>query len=464
MKLIKIKIQNYRSIDEIDLSCVRDGEDSTFGLIGLNEAGKSSILRAIDLFGSKTSITIKDFLKVDSNIRIEFHYQIDEADESWFKNYIIENAKDTIELNDFNTEEVIFACEFTRTSLGRENFIDLTNLSTKETHSVTLSNIPIDKLHRPVFWTAEDRFLISKAIDLNAFAANPEAVSIPLRNCFLLAGIENIPDRIALMKQDSTEVEELAITLGTAVTSHIKSVWPEHPISISFLINNEHINFHIKDTDASVKAKTADQRSDGFRQFISFLLTVSAQNRNEELSNTILLLDEPETHLHPLAQENLLQEFIKITSNDHGNIVFFATHSNYLIDKSDLSRNLEVKKIKSATTLNKFDPKSSSYASVTYDVFHIASTDYHNELYGLLHERFAEANQEEAQRSQIKYFDEHYFFADKKLKKNHPFKGVENSATLPTYIRNCIHHPDNGDKFNDEMLRKSIETMRSFLI
>lgn len=463
MKLKEIKIKNYRSIDEISLACTRDSNDSTFGLIGLNEAGKSSILKAINLFGSKAGVTIKDFHDQKLNICIEFHYETQESDHTWISEFALANASDTFDINEFRTDKVVFACEFTFTGLQRASYLDLTYKSNQETKSLSVPSIPFERLHRPVFWTAEDRFLISKPIDLNSFASNPEGVSIPLRNCFLLAGIEDIAARISLMKQDSTEVEELANALGAAVTSHIASVWPEHPIRISFLINNDHINFHIKDTDAAVKAKTADQRSDGFRQFISFLLTISAQNKNEELSNTILLLDEPETHLHPLAQENLLRELIQITSNEHGNVVFFATHSNYLIDKFDLSRNLEVKKIHSATTLKKFNAKSSSYASVTYEVFGIASSDYHNELYGKLHEKYQDEKPDENQRSQIKNFDEHFFASNKNLPKKHPLKGTPKSITLPTYIRNCIHHPDNGNIFSEEQLHESIETMRKFL-
>ncbi len=463
MKLKKINIQNYRSIDEITLCCTRDSKDSTFGLIGLNEAGKSSILKAINLFGSKAGVTIKDFHNQKHNICIEFHYAVQDSDQTWINELVLTNAKDNFDINEFKTDEISFACEFTPSGLQKSSYLDLTYKSKNEKESLRISTIPIEHLHRPIFWTAEDRFLISKPIDLNSFASNPEGVSIPLRNCFLLAGIEDIASRISLMKQDSTEVEELANLLGAAVTRHIASVWPEHPISISFLINNDHINFHIKDTDASVKAKTADQRSDGFRQFISFLLTISAQNRNEELSNTILLLDEPETHLHPLAQENLLRELIQITSNEHGNVVFFATHSNYLIDKHDLSRNLEVKKIQSATTLKKFNAKSSSYASVTYEVFNIVSSDYHNELYGQLHEKYQDENPDENQRSQIKNFDEHFFVLNKNLPKKYPLKGNEKSITLPTFIRNCIHHPDNGNKFSEEQLYESIETMRKFL-
>ena len=83
-------------------------------------------------------------------------------------------------------------------------------------------------------------------------------------------------------------------------------------------------------------------KNNTFKQFVSFLLTISIENNNDELYKTVLLIDEPEVHLHPPAQISLLNELIKITSNDRNNLLFFATHSNYLIDKTNLDRYFKV--------------------------------------------------------------------------------------------------------------------------
>lgn len=316
---------------------------------------------------------------------------------------------------------------------------------------------------KAIFWTAASNYLIDKPIDLTAFASGPGSVSIPLRNCFLLAGIEDIPARIASLDGDSTEIELLSRELGAKVTEHLSQAWPNHPVEITFLITGNLLNFHVRDSGTQGKAKTADQRSDGFRQFVSFLLTVSAQNKNEELASTILLLDEPETHLHPLAQEYLLRELVALTANDRDNVVLFATHSNYLIDKKDLSRNFRVRKDGDQSNLVKFDKKSSSYASVSYEVFSIASTDYHNELYGMLHERFQNEDATDDSRERIKVFDEAFLHKQHGQKRSHPYKGKAKEATLPTHVRNCIHHPESGQKFSEEELSNSIEIMKAML-
>lgn len=171
-------------------------------------------------------------------------------------------------------------------------------------------------------------------------------------------------------------------------------------------------------------------------------------------------LDEPETHLHPLAQEYLLNELVKITTNDRENVVFFATHSNYMIDKHDLSRNFRVTKNEICTEIERLDRKASTYASVTYEVFGIASSDYHNELYARLHQAFQDVDPTDEKRERIKVFDEQLFHATKKLQLDRPWKGAPNQCTLPTYIRNCIHHPDNGGTYSEQELRLSINAMR----
>lgn len=63
----------------------------------------------------------------------------------------------------------------------------------------------------------------------------------------------------------------------------------------------------------------------------------------------------------------------------------------------------------------------------------------------------------------INKFDEEYFKQKKKLKKDKPNKGVENSVTLPTYIRNCIHYPTNKSNKFDDLLLESIVILRSYL-
>lgn len=461
MILKSITIINYRSIEELNLELEHlDDSTLTYGLIGVNEVGKSSILKAIAVKDGLIPLVKKDFRDGNGEIKISLRYSLTPSEEGDLIEYLSQESIEVAPELDFSQIQIVYS--FSSIDLKAKLSL-LVNHSKGELQTINLSKFNFSNIHKSIFWTSEEKYLISKPIPLANFSANPEEVSIPLRNCFLLAGIRDIPARIKEIGDDSAEIEHLQNELGDSVTAHIKTVWPNHPIKITFLINNGLINFHVKDEGSRGKAKTADQRSDGFKQFISFLLTVSAQNLNEELKNSILLLDEPETHLHPQAQEYLLEELKKITRNSRNNIALFATHSNYMIDKVDLSRNFRIEKVDGKTVKTNLDKKSSSYSSVNYEVFGIPSTDYHNELYGRVHEQFCELDPDDTKRTQIKHFDTEYLCKEKKVSQTKPWRGASKQATLPTFVRNCIHHPNNGEKYTAGELKNSIELLKSFL-
>ena len=71
MLLQSIQIKNYRSLEDItfDIKAL-DDNSFTFGLIGVNEAGKSSILKAMALKDSIVALTPKDFKEKSRNIEI----------------------------------------------------------------------------------------------------------------------------------------------------------------------------------------------------------------------------------------------------------------------------------------------------------------------------------------------------------------------------------------------------------
>ena len=207
------------------------------------------------------------------------------------------------------------------------------------------------------------------------------------------------------------------------------------------------LSFLVEDIGVKYDSKTTSQRSDGFRQFISFLLTISAQSSTNQLSYSLLLLDEPETHLHPQAQECLRKELIKITRNKENNIILFATHSNYMIDKNHIDRCFRVvKQGNKKTKLERIKGQGSSYSEVNYEVFGISTNDYHNELYGYL---------EDIEKTKLENLPQNKKWYNEKTKKT-------DGVSLATYIRHSIHHPENTSnaKFTDNELTESIKSLR----
>lgn len=476
MKLKSITLQNYRSIENLEIKIQEINGSFTYALLGINESGKSSILKAISFFEENELLFPTDFYHSDKPVEIMYKYDIEESDIKHLREELIKkNSFDKDLVNKIKITEVeLYAqysnnnpSEFTRFEVihfDKTIFEDFTYNETEkkvfkksqpDENDLDLENFFDDNLneyfyeksHFIVFWQSTAEYLLLEEIDLSTFSLNPSKTSIPLKNCFLLAGIKlkDIPNEINKLT-NSVAINSLQSKLSDFTTQHINELWPEHPISITFQISDKKISLLIEDNGVKYNPKTASQRSDGFKQFLSFLLTISVENKGSELERTILLIDEPETHLHPPAQINLLRELINISSNDKKNIVFFATHSNYLIDKNFLDRNYKVVKLENkCTAINQIERKSTSYAEVNYDIFGIVTNDYHNELYG-----YIEAEDKTKLQSLTK---------DKKWFNSKTQKGSDVSSS--EYIRHSIHHPENelNKKFTDKELKKSIDIL-----
>ncbi len=54
LKITKIEINNFKSIDSIEFKINKIGKSYTQMLVGINESGKSNILHAMSLFDSST--------------------------------------------------------------------------------------------------------------------------------------------------------------------------------------------------------------------------------------------------------------------------------------------------------------------------------------------------------------------------------------------------------------------------
>ncbi len=458
MKLKSIKILNYRSVEEVIIEIDSlDDRSFTYGLIGINEAGKSSILKSLALLDEHTGIKPEahDFYDKTKPIEIIYLYNQSKEEIAENKSILLEKLPELkTKIENRELEEVELKGGFLITDLQNKKSIIFSKLSSdqKELIENTLADTVYANSHYTIYWKSEDKYLISSQISLASFSEDPSNVSIPLKNCFTLIGLdtkEKIKEKIIQISNDSTERELLREDLGKKVTNLIKKVWPNHPVVITFDISGDSINFHIKDPNG--KPRTTNQRSDGFKQFVSFLLNISSQKENNELSDSLILLDEPETHLHPQAQEYFLAELIKLTQSEN-NICFFATHSNYMVDKNILSRNFRVVKVEKdgKTMIERLNKKISTYASVNYEVFNISSTDYFNELYSCLHQKYIDEainEGEEKERSFIKNFDKDYLLPKSKKKNkwkhlNKKGEEIEENISIYSYLRHLIHHPE----------------------
>ena len=185
-----------------------------------------------------------------------------------------------------------------------------------------------------------------------------------------------------------------------------------------------------------------------------FSLIYSYYMAVQEEKNMIVLIDEPELHLHPRIQKEFVNFLLEISKDAQ---VIITTHSPLLVKQ--LSYNSFVKNVvlKKDKTITKIEERKLPYISVNetnYLAFNIASEEYHNELYEELMRKSGYTT--------IKEFDNNFFVKIKGEVLSYPYKGHPNSATLHTFVRNQIHHQADNGKAQDSHLIASIQSMRNY--
>jgi len=418
MKLTNITIKNYRSISELPINIEEIVGKSCLILLGINEVGKSNILKGISLadtaekidykldcnkqaqdinesilitYGLKTEndeinglltkaklpsdliekIKIK---KIERKVEISSdsteksdYYHIYVEDIKDFDNFIFDKTtKEIKKIIDIYQREEQISKENIKTLIG-ENF----DLLDGEMVRGLLEDVADDYFEeiRPevIFWKSSKKYLMNESINLNEFKEDLTK-SIPLRNIFRLSGIndDQVKNRIDLIATDEDKRAELEEVLTENVTKYINKIWKEHKINIKVRIEeNLFCKVKVEDKENTKPKYRMDQRSDGFKQFVSILLNLSAENDTDVLRNKVILLDEPEVHLHPSGIKYLRDELLKIANN---NVVLIATHSIFMVDKKNIERHCSIWKDENSTTqLEKIDKDNPLQEEVIYE-------------------------------------------------------------------------------------------------
>lgn len=408
MILKNIKVVNYKSIKEIELPLEEIAGSKACILIGKNESGKTNILKAISNISTSESnpyseICNKDSKKKKEDVDFIYTFQFDN-DENFWKKVVDEKVlpkeivlglkidsvekglwadKDSDSIDKDYWEAVLhvdssikksffvdtennflFSTEYSLDQLNIDFSPSVYKIATEEQIKDYIRSKLEDTLEtmlpEVIYWQSSDkRYLINEPINLESFLTDT-SISPPLKSCFKIAGIDDIAHRISLINGDSEEKQELEDELSEKVTTFINDVWKEHEINFRFRIEGMECKVSVEDKDNTRAKFQMDQRSDGFKQFISILLSISAN----QLKNNLIILDEPEVHLHPSGVKYLREELLKIAKE---NYVVIATHSTYMVDKFNLNRHFQVKKVESITSLKQIDAKNPYQEEVIYE-------------------------------------------------------------------------------------------------
>lgn len=185
-----------------------------------------------------------------------------------------------------------------------------------------------------------------------------------------------------------------------------------------------------------------------------------------------VLLDEPETSLHPRWQKEIVSliRSLLTAENCQPPQMFVATHSEKvlqsLIGNDDvlIVRLFKEKGFIKSESINQMQLllRKPTFAELDYVIFKIDSYEYCNELYDLLEWRYDVKGNRGVDR-RIQKSD----FYDEKIHYKEWFNDKDNQITcftLPVYVRNYFHHPKDRIEPTSNELHEAIELLRNIVL
>ncbi|MDQ0783201.1 ATP-dependent endonuclease [Chryseobacterium sp. W4I1] len=389
MILKEIQIKNFRSIKDENIifnhNCII--------LLGKNEAGKSNILKAIAAVFGEYIVSNKDKRKRVENEKIEEYsiraiFSLNDNDfkkilEEFKKKFTgIESiifktkislveylqkvfSKVLIKLDIADNKKPIFkrySYPKNDVALEKELYLNTNNTITPSATGVkfnienelfTLIQIYYEK--NPIkchYWQYKDNYLLPNSVNIQEFINSPSQ-NKALENIFSLCGRDDIEEEFNNAYSEDGDYSNLLEQISKKVTSTFQKIWKDfRGTSIQLLTNGDEILIKVVD-----KAKyNFEDRSDGFKKFISILLMLSTEARTNKIQeNDIILMDEPDQSLYPSSAQYLRDELIDISKKAK---IIYSTHSQYMIDSNCIDRHLIIEKKDDITFINKDEIKS----------------------------------------------------------------------------------------------------------
>lgn len=246
-------------------------------------------------------------------------------------------------------------------------------------------------------------------------------------------------------------IEKASGIIGQNIRLHLLDNWK--PYSNAFFSIKKENNLFLN----------LNMLGSGYEMFFSlvFASTLSKQS-NKQL---IIMIDEPELHMHPKLQEQLCTLLTELSKESQ---IFISTHSPLLVKQlreTEHSKFIILRKQENNINSHDMDSGVLPYISVNeinYLAFDLATAELHNELYGHLMYKLEE--------SLIESFDNRLSedFSIKKCKQWQKERtgiphGDVKDVTLQTFIRHKLHHPENQmmqeNRFTPDELKISIKEM-----
>jgi predicted ATP-dependent endonuclease of OLD family len=144
---------------------------------------------------------------------------------------------------------------------------------------------------------------------------------------------EITPEQIAKIAEKKKERDILLHSASSSLTQKFRDWWKQGDYRFRFQADGDHFRIWVSD-DKRPEDIELENRSTGLQWFLSFYLIFLVESEDSH-EDSILLLDEPGSSLHPIAQRDLSAFFDNLSQT---NQMLYTTHSPFLVDPDQLDR------------------------------------------------------------------------------------------------------------------------------
>lgn len=179
-------------------------------------------------------------------------------------------------------------------------------------------------------WRYREEDFLQENVLISDLIKNPDKFR-SVTNMFLVSGWKKAEFAIKLQNQTTTVYSNLLNQVKRDINSLIRNQWSSHKkLKIELEHRGDYLTIHLNEPGSSTPPEF---RSDGLKWFLTFLINFRAQSKN--ISNYILLVDEPGLYLHPRGQKDALEEIENLSRE---NQIIYTTHQTFLINKNKPER------------------------------------------------------------------------------------------------------------------------------
>ncbi|MCH9662057.1 MAG: ATP-binding protein [Gammaproteobacteria bacterium] len=260
------------------------------------------------------------------------------------------------------------------------------------------------------------------------------------------------------LRQVSSDIENEFLSLAQEKISKISG----EKIELSLIDNWEpHKNAFFSFGKGKKQIIPLSALGSGYEMLFSILYEFYLSQQSNK--NLIVLIDEPELHMHPKLQESFIEMLLEFSQNSQ---IILTTHSPLFVKQVLQNNNVRVNilsKKNNQVISDKINEKVLSYWSaneINYLAFGLYTEEYHIELYERLKKKFDAC---EDKSSSLTQFDHGFFHQQHGEPRDYKYKGKEKQVTVHTRVRTQIHHRGDAGIADVKDLEYSIEKMREFL-